>query len=381
MILTVTPNTGLDRVLFLPSLQRNRRNQATDVVESMGGKGCDVSLILRELGEETVATGLAGGETGRRMDAMLRRAGVVSDFIWTGGETRLNTVLIETETGDHTTICAPGLQPDEHALPGLLAWIDRWAPSAQAVVLAGSLPEGWPPETYRLLVEHARQAGSPVVVDVAGPALLSALDAGVAAIKPNREELEAVAGCSGTRGARGAGFQPALEPAQPASRAEGVTSLLGQAPGPVRGTLQPPAHLAQAGDVAQAFQPAQPSGTPPGDPDEEQGIIQAARRLCAQGAGWVLASRGGEGAVLVSERGAWRAPALDVPVINPAGAGDGMTACLALGLTRGWDEEETLRWAIAVAAAIVTTRGTAEICSVEVERLLPQAQVEQLSRA
>src|ERR1041385_4725285 len=119
MILSVTPNTGLDRVLFLDELRKNRRNQAETVVESMGGKGCDVSLILRELGEETVATGLAAGETGRRMEAMLRRAGVVPDFAWTGGETRLNTVLIERATGAHTTICAPGLETDRQAYSGL----------------------------------------------------------------------------------------------------------------------------------------------------------------------------------------------------------------------------------------------------------------------
>jgi len=45
--------------LFLDELRKNRRNQAEEVVEAMGGKGCDVSLILAELGEETTATGLA----------------------------------------------------------------------------------------------------------------------------------------------------------------------------------------------------------------------------------------------------------------------------------------------------------------------------------
>ena len=58
MILTVTPNTGLDRVLFLPRLHSNRRNQASDVVEAMGGKGCDVSLILRELGHTVVGVAM-----------------------------------------------------------------------------------------------------------------------------------------------------------------------------------------------------------------------------------------------------------------------------------------------------------------------------------
>ena len=304
MILTVTPNTGLDRVLFLPRLERNRRNQAVDVVEAMGGKGCDVSLILRELGEETVATGLAGGDTGRRMEAILRRAGVVPDFVWTGGETRLNTVLIERETGGHTTICAAGLDPVENAFSGLLAWIERWGPSAQVIVLAGSLPEGWSPHLYGELVRAGRRF-TPVVVDASGPSLSAAVLEGVAANKPNRDELETV-------------FGPL--------------------------------------------------------PDREA-LLTAARRLHDEGAAWVLVSRGVAGALLLSERGIWESSGLEVPVINPAGAGDGMTACLALALARGWSEEECLRWAIAVSAAIVTTRGTAEVYRRDVERLMPLVQI------
>jgi 1-phosphofructokinase family hexose kinase len=313
MILTVTPNTGLDRVLFLPSLERGRRNQAASVVEAMGGKGCDVSLILSELGVETVATGLAGGETGRRVEAMLRRAGVVPDFVWTEGESRVNTVIIETENGGHTTICAPSLAPGEDAWPALLAWIERWAPVSDVVVLAGSLPGTWPPGRYAELVVRARQGGRaivPVVVDASGPSLLAALEVGVAAVKPNRDELESVCGPLETATKTGAD------------------------------------------------------------------VRAAASRLRENGAGWVLVSLGPAGALLVSEHGVWEAPGLEVPAVNPAGAGDGMTACLALGLARGWDEPETLRWAMAVSAAVVTTPGTAEVRRLDVEELLPRVRVQ-----
>lgn len=305
MILTVTPNTGLDRVLFVPALQRNRRNQAVDVVEAMGGKGCDVSLILRELGEESVATGLAAGDNGRRMEQMLRRAGVTPDFVWTGGETRINTVLIETDAGAHTTICAAGLEPDQHALPGLLAWIERWAAAAEVTVLAGSLPEGWAPETYADLVRAAAKAAKPVVLDASGASLSAALTAGVSAVKPNLHELE---------------------------------SVFGPLP-------------------------------------DKAAIVEAGKQLQQRGAEWVLVSLGAEGALLISPRGVWETPGVRVPVVNPAGAGDGMTACLALALARGWNEAETLRWATAVSAAIVTTRGTAEIRRTDVDELIGQVQV------
>jgi len=308
MILTITPNTGLDRVLFLPSLRRNVRNQAADVVESMGGKGCDVSLILRELGEETVATGLAGGDTGRRMETLLRDAGVIPDFVWTRGQTRFNTVLIETETGDHSTICADGLRPDEEALSGLLCWIERWATTVDAVVLAGSLPENWGLEAYERLLGAAKAAGKPLIVDATARYLTAAAECGVTAVKPNRGELASVAG-----------------------------------PLPDRAS-----------------------------------VLEAANALQRRGVERVLVSHGADGGLLVSSRGVWEAAGLRVPLVNPAGAGDGMTACLALGAVRGWDEAETLRWAIAVSAAIVTTRGTAEVYRQDIEELLPRVRVERV---
>lgn len=199
MILTITPNTGLDHVLRLPELRFGERNQVNEPLLCMGGKGCDVSLVLRELGEETVATGFAAGENGRRMEAMLRSAGVVVDFVWTAGETRLNSVILETGTGRHTTITAEGLQPCRQSYAALEAWIRRWAASAGAVVLAGSLPLRGEGGSYRTLVEAALSGGAPVIVDAGGDALRQALDAGVWGVKPNLVELEAMVGRLETR--------------------------------------------------------------------------------------------------------------------------------------------------------------------------------------
>lgn len=192
VVLTVTPNTGLDRVLFLDRLHPGR-NQAR-VVWGMGGKGCDVSLILRGLGVPTVATGFAAGDTGYRMEAMLAVAGVVCRFVRTGGETRINTVLIETETDTHTTVCAESLQVTPGQVEELVAVISEEAPRCGLAVLAGSLPDGVAPALYPRLVHVLRAAGVPVVLDAAEPYLSPALAAGVDVVKPNRHELARWAG-------------------------------------------------------------------------------------------------------------------------------------------------------------------------------------------
>ena len=122
-VLTVTPNTGLDRVLFLDRLEPGR-NQAR-VVWGMGGKGCDVSLILRGLDVATAAAGFAAGDLGHRMEAMLAAAGVECRFVRTGGETRINTVIIEAATDTHTTICAESLQVTPEHVQELIELVER----------------------------------------------------------------------------------------------------------------------------------------------------------------------------------------------------------------------------------------------------------------
>src|SRR5438876_7348535 len=136
LILTVTPNTGLDRVLFLDRLVPGRN--AARAGWAMGGKGCDVSLILRGLDVPTIASGFAAGDTGHRMEAMLAAAGVECAFVHTGGETRINTVLIEEATGTQTTICAESLEVESAHVDALVARVEQESSRTNLAVLAGS---------------------------------------------------------------------------------------------------------------------------------------------------------------------------------------------------------------------------------------------------
>jgi 1-phosphofructokinase len=194
MIITVTPNTGLDHVLFLDRLRPGRRNQAVASAICMGGKATDVSLILGQMGVASLATGFAAGEAGARMQRMLEAVGVETAFLPVAGETRMNTVLFEAETGTHTTICAEGLRvlpADVAALGATL--VGRIGPG-DVVVFAGSLPDGMPADAYAPLIQDAQARGARTILDTSGPFLAAAIPARPWAVKPNREELESLAG-------------------------------------------------------------------------------------------------------------------------------------------------------------------------------------------
>ena len=67
MIVTVTMNTALDRILTVPNFQRGQRHRASEKLTFAGGKGIIVARALKRLGVPVVATGLVGGRTGRRI--------------------------------------------------------------------------------------------------------------------------------------------------------------------------------------------------------------------------------------------------------------------------------------------------------------------------
>jgi 1-phosphofructokinase len=87
MIITLTPNTGIDHTLQVSSFQLNSAIRAIDSAWGMGGKATDVSWILGKLGIPTRALGFAAGPNGLRMEKMLRERGVETDFVWVDGET------------------------------------------------------------------------------------------------------------------------------------------------------------------------------------------------------------------------------------------------------------------------------------------------------
>ena len=112
------------------------------------------------------------------------------------------------------------------------------------------------------------------------------------------------------------------------------------------------------------------------DPEE---IIEAAKVLHGRGIRIVTVSLGGDGAVVVSDEGAYRARVPRIHAVNTVGCGDSMTAGFALGLSEGLSIKETLRKASAVSAAAAMREETGFFVKEDMERLLPQIKIIELA--
>ncbi|MFB7664355.1 1-phosphofructokinase family hexose kinase [Kitasatospora sp. NPDC056138] len=194
MILTVTLNTAVDVTYRLPAVRRNASNRVCDVAQRAGGKGVNVARVLAALGHETVLTGLAGGANGQVLRADLAAAGLNDHLVPIAGETRRTVALVEQDTNRTTMLLEPGPVVTAAEWSRFLARYERLLTGSAAVALSGSLPAGLPLDAYGVLIALATAHRVPAVLDTDGPALLAALPAGPALIKPNADELATATG-------------------------------------------------------------------------------------------------------------------------------------------------------------------------------------------
>jgi 1-phosphofructokinase family hexose kinase len=188
MIITLTPNTGIDYTLQIASFQLNSTIRATDSAWGMGGKAIDVSWTLGKIGVPTRALGFAAGPNGARMDQMLRERGVETDFVWVEGETRLNVILVLSGEGQ-STITSSSLNVRPEHLSELWHRYEAALKEGSCVVMGGSLPNGAPTEFYTRAIALAHEHNVPVIFDSSGPSLLAGVKSRPEIIKPNLAEL------------------------------------------------------------------------------------------------------------------------------------------------------------------------------------------------
>jgi 1-phosphofructokinase family hexose kinase len=198
MIATLTLNPSIDKTIYIEQLVTDDTNRATGFRYDVGGKGINVSRVLWELGETSFVFGFVGGDTGRKVEKLLRDEGLTPDFNWTDADTRENLVLMgqtAPNTGtSQTKISLPGPPIREDELHRLKRKLAGHSPQYSALVISGSLPTGLKADVYTELVAEAIARNDKVILDADGTALEAGLKSRPYLIKPNRYELERLIG-------------------------------------------------------------------------------------------------------------------------------------------------------------------------------------------
>ena len=189
MIYTVTLNPSIDYIVRLDNLTSGITNRTTSEEYYYGGKGINVSLVLAELGLDSTAYGFVAGFTGKAIENGIRNDHIITDFIkLKKGISRIN---IKIKAGEETEINCQGPHIDEKELERLLQKIDRIA-NGDTLILAGSIPNTMPDDTYEIMMERIGDKDVRIVVDATKQLLVNSLKYKPFLIKPNRQELSEI---------------------------------------------------------------------------------------------------------------------------------------------------------------------------------------------
>ncbi|MCM1089814.1 MAG: 1-phosphofructokinase [Butyrivibrio sp.] len=288
MIYTVTFNPSLDYIVSVEHLTLGAVNRTSRELMNPGGKGVNVSIVLRNLGCESTALGFSAGFTGREIVRLMKEQRIESDFIEVGrGLSRIN---VKIRSDEESEINGMGPEIDSSDIGKLYARLDRLK-EGDVLVLAGSIPSVMPDTMYSDIMRHLSGRGLRIVVDATKDLLVNVLQYHPFLVKPNNHELGEIYGV----------------------------------------TL-----------------------------NTREEVIPYAKRLHEEGAGNVLVSMAGEGAVLITDTGAvYQSEAPKGKVENSVGAGDSMVAGFLAGYLASQDYEQAFYMGICAGSASAFSEGMA----------------------
>ncbi|MCR5301950.1 MAG: 1-phosphofructokinase [Lachnospiraceae bacterium] len=186
MIYTVTCNPSIDYLVTVDSLEIGKLNRMRKDSYMYGGKGVNVSQVLKELGIDNTALGFVAGFTGREIEEGLNRLGISTDFVHLPeGHSRINIKFYGIE---ETEVNAPGPFVDAVSMRSLRDRISTIG-GEDILILAGAATANMENDIFATLISELPYRDTKVILDTEGEALVNALCYHPFLIKPNLEEL------------------------------------------------------------------------------------------------------------------------------------------------------------------------------------------------
>lgn len=186
MVYTVTFNPAIDYVVHTGEMKLGKTNRSEREEIYFGGKGINVSIVLREIGIGSKALGFIAGFTGEAIEKGLVDMGIDTDFVRLNqGNSRIN---VKIKSMEETEINGQGPDIDSEAITALFQKLDNIA-DGDTLILAGSIPSSLPADIYQRILERLSGKKIKAVVDATNELLLNVLQYKPFLVKPNNHEL------------------------------------------------------------------------------------------------------------------------------------------------------------------------------------------------
>ncbi len=195
MIYTVTFNPAIDYIAEVNNINEEKINRAISEKVLAGGKGINVSVVLKNLGIESIALGFAAGFTGTEIKRQVENHGISTDFVYLDGKfSRINVKLISKVAGivsNETAINGEGPKISENEIEEFMQKLDKLK-KGDYLVLAGSVSRKMKDDIYEKICTRIQNKEIKIVADATGKLLVNVLKHKPFLIKPNKEELEEI---------------------------------------------------------------------------------------------------------------------------------------------------------------------------------------------
>jgi 1-phosphofructokinase family hexose kinase len=193
LIVTLTINPAIDRTISVDRLAFDDRAYIKSSGESAGGRGINASTVIHSFGGETLAVLTSGGDSGKRLEHLLRGCGLQLAVVPVPHEIRTN-ITITDRHGLTVNLNEPGPALAKAELALVEKAIRDALKGAQWLMLCGSLPPGAPASFYAKLIAMARQKKVKTLLHASGDALIEGIEARPTVVTPNQHEAERLLG-------------------------------------------------------------------------------------------------------------------------------------------------------------------------------------------
>lgn len=186
MVYTVTFNPAIDYVVHLDEIKLGATNRLEREEMYFGGKGINVSIVLRELGIFSKVLGFTAGFTGEAIEKGLAAMGIDTDFVHLeNGNSRIN---VKIKAAVETELNGQGPNIDKNAIAALFSKLNNLS-DGDILILAGSIPSSLPSDIYEQILANLSEKKIKVVVDATKDLLINVLKYKPFLVKPNNHEL------------------------------------------------------------------------------------------------------------------------------------------------------------------------------------------------
>ncbi|EOD00603.1 1-phosphofructokinase [Caldisalinibacter kiritimatiensis] len=190
MIITVTLNPAIDKTIEVNNFKLGDVNRVSSVRLDAGGKGINVSKVIKEIGGQSKVFGLVGGRTGEFIIQYLRQRDISEDLVKISQETRTNIKIVDKINKVVTEINEKGKEVTSEEIEELKNKIYENVTSDTVIVFSGSVPSNIQKTIYKELIEVCNEKGAKTILDADGELLFEGLKGKPYLIKPNIHELE-----------------------------------------------------------------------------------------------------------------------------------------------------------------------------------------------